>query len=558
MPELRSAIDELKRLHPENKDVLPPRDNDLITRAEARYAKVKDEQSPAAERKLEGLFGPSVLEHTKKIFEGAPSNFDATIADARRLGLDAERIAAAKDLEEKAEASASALRDVTRLDSRVSAFLAKACEALLDFGIDSLEKLGSLGSNIGEFQDVQSLSDDLTAVLLDKDLLRGESLKKLEVQIRLRGLLSLCGLPVGVDADDAIALLRGCDHNYNYEANLKLSEMHSLEHGCFMVAKAMHMTDKPSLDAARAANDGGWIFIKNCFEQLRPQGKSLVDVAKFHNMLSLVGPSKSGKSELAALLARLYVASAPKPAEGRWLEMDQILPETSERSVWIAEVLGQPIKLWGPLKYLWHLAKEKKDARFALIMPEANRGDIFNILNKPWFEPRNRLGVSSSELPDTAPPANLCILFTQNPETGNGAFQVMGGDQALGTRLTRSQTVAVEHGRYHDGELIGVVEDVALYNPKLRFNMQDFATKWCNNNGIGDADLAALREGDAWSHSVDWDSASPPPLPDKIDSFAQGVSKLHVGDQHQLCKLLQERKRKREEEEGRRVAMRPL
>lgn len=71
--------------------------------------------------------------------------------------------------------------------------------------------------------------------------------------------------------------------------------------------------------------------------------------------------------------------------------------------------------------------------------------------------------------------------------------------------------------------------------------------------------IAALREGDAWSHSVHWDSASPPPLPEKIDSFAQGVSKLHVGDQHPLCKLLQERKRKREEEEeGRRVAARSL
>lgn len=212
----------------------------------------------------------------------------------------------------------------------------------------------------------------------------------------------------------------------------------------------------------------------------------------------------------------------------------------------------------GPLKYLWHFAQKLPKARFALIMPEANKGDLFNILNTSWFEPRNR--IVGNELTDEDPPLNLCILFTENPKTANRSFKVMNGDEALSTRLTRAQTVAIEHGRMHDGDLIGEVEDTASYNPKLRFNAKDFAQFWCKNERVdSDADLEALQtqEGqDEWS-TVLWDSSEPTPaMPTTMEAFWDKVSMLHVGDQHKLCELLRTKKRQRHDEETRRVAQR--
>ena len=64
-------------------------------------------------------------------------------------------------------------------------------------------------------------------------------------------------------------------------------------------------------------------------------------------------------------------------------------------------------------------------------MPEANRGDLFNILNTHWFDPRNAIRADSELGPDEPPP-NLAIIFTENPETANSSFNVR---RALAPRL---------------------------------------------------------------------------------------------------------------------------
>ena len=148
---------------------------------------------------------------------------------------------------------------------------------------------------------------------------------------------------------------------------------------CFEVAKASHMTSAVSLDAARGDVSDGFNFVLRCFKQL--EGPLDTDgpafVAKEHLQLRLIGPSKSGKSEFAKLLARAFVASAKEPLLGRWMEMEeQITPDASRRTVWTAKSLASDTEKWGPLRFMMHLAWRNRTARYALILPESNRGDV--------------------------------------------------------------------------------------------------------------------------------------------------------------------------------------
>ena len=104
------------------------------------------------------------------------------------------------------------------------------------------------------------------------------------------------------------------------------------------------MTYAPTLEAA--GGDIGYRFFVECYKQLVGPIDQPAKMVKHHNMLRLIGPSKAVKSEVAKQMARLYVGSAEEPLSGRWMEMDQIIPDNSRRTVWVSEVLSQPVKTW--------------------------------------------------------------------------------------------------------------------------------------------------------------------------------------------------------------------
>ena len=86
---------------------------------------------------------------------------------------------------------------------------------------------------------------------------------------------------------------------------------------------------------------------------------------------------------------------------------------TMEEHLWVAREEATSRALWGPLRYLWHLACNHKRARFALILNESNRGDLFNALNAVWWEPRRAISDEGSAFF----PTNLALIFTDNPQT---------------------------------------------------------------------------------------------------------------------------------------------
>ena len=170
----------------------------------------------------------------------------------------------------------------------------------------------------------------------------------------------------------------------------------------------------------------------------------LAEQVKHARQLRLIGPTNNGKSHLARCVAQLWVASGDA-SSGRWIETT-IKMTTMEEHLWAArEDSGDGVhrEVWGPLKYLWELAKANEDARFALILNESNRGGLFNILNAVWWEARRSIGVELDPARD--PPANLALIFTENPATAD--YSVVGGDdEALNARLGEDATWAVVHG----------------------------------------------------------------------------------------------------------------
>jgi hypothetical protein len=143
--------------------------------------------------------------------------------------------------------------------------------------------------------------------------------------------------------------------------------------------------------------------------------RKLLNILEEKQQLRLVGPSNNGKTHLARWMARLWIASASKPGEGRYIEKT-VKMTTLEEHVWVAreQVGGSTRECWGPLKYLWHLAEEDQKARFVLILNEANRGGLFNILNEQWWEALRAERDGGPKVPK-----NLAIIFTENPATGD-------------------------------------------------------------------------------------------------------------------------------------------
>ena len=207
-------------------------------------------------------------------------------------------------------------------------------------------------------------------------------------------------------------------------------------------------------DSNDADNGNGTKAIQRLFETLEGESPHLAENVKHARQLRLIGPTNNGKSHLARCVAQLWVASGADANSGRWIEAKPIKMTTMEEHLWSArEDSGDGVRreVWGPLRYLWEFAKLNPHARFALILNESNRGGLFNILNAVWWEPRRAIGVELDSARD--PPANLAIIFTENPATAD--YSVVGGDdEALSTRLGAAATWAVVHGGNTDnGEL---------------------------------------------------------------------------------------------------------
>lgn len=436
--------------------------------------------------------------------------------------------------------------------------LPAVCDTLLAFGLTSLAELQKLGSEVGQYSMAQELAEELTAIVTAVEPARSGRATPQQMRVltrrAARNVLQLMWLPQGVNADEVLELVRRCDETKagRKDGLFNPGDGASRRVLCFSLAKLAHLTSStaPSDDGT----DEGLVFIERCLRELEGPTPEEFDsmehhsayVAKNNLMLRLVGPSKSGKSELAKLLARLYVASAATPADGRWMEMEQITPDASRHTVWTAKSLTSETEIWGPLKYLWEQAKKFEHARFALVMPEANRGDLFNILNSCWFDPRNAIR-PDEPLAASQPPPNLAIIFTENPETANSSFNVLGGDAALLTRLTRRQTAALVHGVPDIGDGEGQVNQ-ELFNSDLYLNMCDLGKHFCVNKGIVGPEaqraLGALKNEDHARWRELWQDHNSEP-PTELESFWSELRKMHVGDQDELCTLLKQRKDKR-------------
>ena len=181
------------------------------------------------------------------------------------------------------------------------------------------------------------------------------------------------------------------------------------------------------------------------YQTLEGDSRDLAENVKHERQLRLIGPTNNGKSHLARCVAQLWVASGADSFCGRWIEAKPIKMTTMEEHLWSARedsADGVHREVWGPLRYLWELAKRNPYSRFALILNESNRGGLFNILNAVWWEPRRAIGDKLD--PKRDPPANLALIFTENPATAD--YSVIGGDdEALRTRLGKAATWAVVH-----------------------------------------------------------------------------------------------------------------
>ena len=225
--------------------------------------------------------------------------------------------------------------------------------------------------------------------------------------------------------------------------------LHLLPHGVVLLPD---VTSAPLFLRAPAPEESsGAKAIQLLHKTIEGDSLDLAESVKNARQLKLIGPSNNGKSHLARCMAQLWVASGVDASSGRWIETT-IKMTSMEEHLWSAREDsgdGSRREVWGPLRYLWELAKLNPFARFALILNESNRGGLFNILNNVWWEPRRAIGDELNLERD--PPANLALIFTENPATAD--FSVVGGDdEALRTRLGKVATWAVVHGGFTASE----------------------------------------------------------------------------------------------------------
>ena len=196
--------------------------------------------------------------------------------------------------------------------------------------------------------------------------------------------------------------------------------------------------------SSNSSDAEGPAFIKKLFKALDDDSKETEDNVKDARQLKLVGPSNNGKTELAQWMARMWVASAPDEGEdGRWME-EIIKRTTMDAHFWSArESTGSdPREVWGPLRYLFYKSWEFPRARFALVINEANRGNLLDVLNQVWWEKRRNYP-SNEGVPDGERlPKNLALIFTENLPTEDEEHNVVK-DTALYTRLTEDCTFAL-------------------------------------------------------------------------------------------------------------------
>eukprot|EP00304_Pavlova_gyrans_P000741 CAMPEP_0206045198 /NCGR_PEP_ID=MMETSP1466-20131121/15276_1 /ASSEMBLY_ACC=CAM_ASM_001126 /TAXON_ID=44452 /ORGANISM="Pavlova gyrans, Strain CCMP608" /LENGTH=612 /DNA_ID=CAMNT_0053420129 /DNA_START=147 /DNA_END=1982 /DNA_ORIENTATION=+ len=236
--------------------------------------------------------------------------------------------------------------------------------------------------------------------------------------------------------------------------------------------------------------------------KLKYEGHDLAHNVTNNRQLKLVGPSNNGKSHLARMIAGLWVASGVKG--GSWLQAT-IEMTTLREHLWTCREGGErAMEVWGPLRYLWHKAHAHVDARFALVLHEANRGGLFNALNALWWEKRreySRHHDGTRGRLDSGPalderrlrqeechlPSNLALIFTENP--GTDQYSVVGGDDALATRLTPECTVELttgEPGVTHRGTLSFSTSRVGLHYARTKYNKPNAAAGYDKRLPLGD------------------------------------------------------------------------
>jgi len=98
------------------------------------------------------------------------------------------------------------------------------------------------------------------------------------------------------------------------------------------------------------------------------------------------------------------------------------------------------------------LKDDNKGARFALVINEANRGNLFNALNRIWWEKRRNYPSKAGVPKGEQLPPNLALIFTENPATADYAT-IGDGDDALYTRLPPECTFALVRGGTNESEL---------------------------------------------------------------------------------------------------------
>ena len=277
------------------------------------------------------------------------------------------------------------------------------------------------------------------------------------------------------------------------EAEGKLQGVKPLTGGSNVDALARTVSEKMSF-SSNSSDAEGPAFIKKLFKALNDDTKPLKYNVKYKRQLKLVGPSNNGKTELAQWMARMWVASADDPANGRWIE-EYVTSETMDAHLWSArESTGSaPREIWGSLRYLFDLAlnKDNKNARFALVINEANRGNLFNALNRIWWEKRRNYPSKAGVPKGEQLPPNLALIFTENPATADYAT-IGDGDDALYTRLPPECTFALVRSGTDKDEL----EELGVPNER-RFSTENvgliYALKSAAANGDIDLNGTLLR-----------------------------------------------------------------
>ena len=198
------------------------------------------------------------------------------------------------------------------------------------------------------------------------------------------------------------------------------------------------------------SNWDGVHFVMKLYEALEGMPADGIDDnlgPKYGRQLKIVDMGNNGNTELAQWMARMWVASAASKShsdlvleEGGWIET-KASPTLGDGFSGTSYVRGNQqfhknVKIWGPLRYLFHRCKLKPQARFALVLHESNRPFLFDALNEIWWEKRLRYPNSEGIPEGQEIPPNLALIFTETGAIGRI-------DPGLRTRLPPKCTFAL-------------------------------------------------------------------------------------------------------------------